>query len=147
MSNVHTVVLDLDGTLVENAWPEIGDWMPGAIAACQRLHAAGIRLVVFSARLSPYDPFSNAARDPALVAGEVQKVRAMLDDAGLTYIDIWTLPGKPGGSVYVDDKAERYTGTPRAWDRLTERILVRLGKEEAIFPAFDQEVAGGLPAD
>lgn len=147
MSKVHTVVLDLDGTLVDNAWPDLGDWMPGAIEACRRMHAAGLRLVVFSARLSPFDPFTSAERDPAFVAMEYQKVRAKLDSAGLTYVDIWRLPGKPGGSVYVDDKAERYTGTARAWDRLTEKILVRLGKEEAAFPAFDQEIASGLPAD
>lgn len=125
----------------------MGDWMPGAIQACRRLHEAGLRLVVFSARLSPYDPFTSSEREPGIVAGEYQKVRAMLDDAGLTFVDIWNLPGKPGGSVYVDDKAERYTGTERAWDRLTERILVRLGKEEAAFPPFDQEVASGLPAN
>jgi hypothetical protein len=146
MSNVHTVVLDWDGTLVTNEWPGMGTWQPGAIQACQKLHAAGIRLVVFSARLSPWDPFTFIEREPAIVAEQVQIVRGMLDDAGLTYVDIWTLPGKPGGDVYVDDKAERYNGTPRAWDRLTEKILVRLGKEDAAFPAFDQEVAGGLSA-
>jgi hypothetical protein len=140
MSNVHTVILDWDGTMVENAWPEHGDWMPGAIRACHKLHDAGIRLCVFSARLSPWDPYTFIERDPAFVAGEIQKVRDKLDRAGLTFVDIWTVPGKPGGDVYVDDKAERYTGTERAWDRLTEKILVRLGKEEAAFPAFEQEV-------
>ena len=147
MSNVHQVVLDWDGTMVEQAWPGMGDWMPGAIKACERMHAAGLKLIVFSARLSPFDPFTFAERDPAIVAAEFQKVRDMLDRAGLHYVDIWMLPGKPGASVYVDDKAERYSGTERAWDRLTEKILIRLGMEEAAFPAFDQEVAGGLAAD
>jgi hypothetical protein len=120
----------------------MGDWQPGAIEACQRLHAAGIRLMVCSARLSHYTPWGEM-RESAIVEGEYQKVRAMLDAAGLTFVDIWRLHGKPGASVYVDDKAERYGGTVRSWAAVTERILLRLGKEVPEFPPFDQEVELG----
>ncbi|HEY6014213.1 MAG TPA: hypothetical protein VIU37_09400, partial [Candidatus Limnocylindrales bacterium] len=87
-----------------------------------------------------YDPWTSARRPPYMVAEEVAAMRYLLDTHGLTYVDIWTREGKPGGSVYVDDKAERYNGGARAWDRVTDRILVRLGKEEPQFPAFKQEV-------
>jgi hypothetical protein len=138
-----TVVLDLDGTLVENKWPDLGDWMPGAIEAVKRLHYAGLKLVVFSARLSPYDPFTFEEREPMEVHSEIQRVRDLLDSADLYFVDIWTVPGKPGGFVYVDDRAERYHGRPGSWDKLAEKILVRAGREDAEFPAFDQEVARG----
>jgi len=136
----HTAVIDWDGTAVPSMWPERPtEFMPGFEQNMKRLHKAGIRLVIFSARLSPFDPFTSLRRDPAIVQGEIQYVRHMLDEAGLTYIDIWTKDGKPGGSVYVDDKAERYGGRPGSWDKVTEKILLRLGKEDAVFPAFDLE--------
>jgi len=111
--------------------------MPGFVKNMRRLNKAGIRLVIASARISPYDPWTGQRRDPAIVATEIAYIRHMLDEAGLTFIDIWTREGKPGGSVYVDDKAERYGGRPGSWDKVTDRILIRLGKEEAIFPAME----------
>src|SRR5437868_10436612 len=105
---IHTVVLDLDGTLVENSWPDLGEWMPGAKKALKSFHKHGCKLVIFSARLNPYDPWTSAPRNAAEVQTEFLKVRRMLDDAGFTYVDIWQSPGKPGASVYIDDRAERY---------------------------------------
>jgi hypothetical protein len=71
--------------------------------------------------------------------GEVQWMRDMLDREGLTFVGIWTKEGKPGGSVYIDDKAERYGGRANSWDRVTEKVLLRLGKEDAVFPAQLEE--------
>lgn len=139
---VHTAIIDWDGTAVPAVWPERPrDFMPGFVENMRRLHNAGVKLIIFSARLSPWDPYTSMRRPEAHVAAEVQYIRDMLDRAGLTFIDIWTKEGKPGGSVYVDDKAERYPGTKKGWDKVTDRILLRLGKEEAVFPAFRQEVA------
>ena len=111
--------------------------MPGFIRSMKRLHEHGWKVTIFSARLSPYDPWTSKRRDPAIVAGEFAYVRDMLDQAGLTFVDIWRKEGKPGGSVYVDDKAERYNGRPGSWDRVTDKILIRSG--EPFFPAFDQD--------
>lgn len=142
MSNqpVHTVVVDWDGTAVPQMWPERAmEFMPGFVEAMRTLHAQGFRLIIASARLSPLDPWTGKERDPAYQFAEVQYMRNLLDEHGLTFIDIWTKPGKPGGSVYVDDKAERYGGRPGSWRAVTEKILMRLGKEEPIFPAFPLE--------
>lgn len=114
--------------------------MPGFVKNMQRLHRNGWKITIFSARLSPWDPFTFQRRPTHVVADEINYVREMLDSHGLTYVDIWTKEGKPGGSVYVDDKAERYNPSARAWDRVTARILLRAGQEEAVFPAFNQEV-------
>ncbi|MDE2103107.1 MAG: hypothetical protein KGL39_38030 [Patescibacteria group bacterium] len=134
----HTAVIDWDGTAVPAVWPaRPTEFMPGFVKNMKRLHRAGVRLVIFSARLSPWDPWTGARRDPSHVFEETQYVRDMLDKHGLGFIDIWTKDGKPGASVYVDDKAERYGGRPGSWDKVTDKILLRLGKEEAVFPVMD----------
>lgn len=141
--NKHTIILDWDGTMVPARWPEQPrEWMPGAVEVVKRLHATGkFHFKVQSARLNPYDPNTFQRRDPGMVAREVQYIRDMLDTAGLTFVDIWTLEGKASGDVYVDDKAERYNGRPRSWYALGEKILARFGCADAEFPPFDQEVA------
>lgn len=132
---VHTVIIDWDGTAVPSMWPERPtEFMPGFVKNMKRLHRAGIQLIIHSARLNPYDPWTRQLRDPLHMLGEEQWMRNMLDQAGLGFIGIYTRPGKPGGSVYVDDKAERYSGRPGSWDKVTDKILLRLGKEEAVFP-------------
>lgn len=137
----HHVVVDLDGTLVEQKWPELGELLPGAREAMLRLHRAGAKLVLFSARLNPYDPWTSQARDPGIVQAEYLKVRNLLDASGLSFIDIWRLPGKPGGTVYIDDRAEKYHGRPGSWKTLADKILMKLNLVEAEFPEFNQEVA------
>lgn len=136
----HTAIVDWDGTAVPAMWPERPtEFMPGFVEAMRRLHKAGWVITIFSARLSPYDPWTSRRRPDAVVEEEYQYVRSMLDDAGLTFVNIWRLPGKPGGDVYIDDKAERYTGTNGAWRRVVDKVLLRAG--DPVFPAFDQEVA------
>lgn len=131
------VVVDWDGTAVPQAWPEKPqEFMPGFVRNMKRLHAAGERIVVFSARYNPYDYYTGSELPPAIPATEIAYIRDLLDRKGLTYIDIWTKPGKPSGSVYVDDKGERYNGCNKCWDRVTDKILIRAGKD----PKAKQEV-------
>jgi hypothetical protein len=131
----HVAVIDWDGTAVPAVWPERAtEFMPGFVKNMRRLNKAGVQIIIHSARLNPYDAWTRELRDPAYLAEETQYIRDMLDRAGLGFIGIYTRPGKPGGSVYVDDKAERYSGRPGSWDKVTDKILLRLGKEEAVFP-------------
>jgi len=133
----HTVVLDWDGTLVPARWPEQPtEWMPGAVLAMNAMHNAGLKLVVHSARMNPYDPWTGQKLDPGKVAREGQYIRAMLDRQGLTYVDIWDRAGKPSGSAYVDDKGYRYTGSKRAWEAMANTLIMHLAKQEPDFPAF-----------
>lgn len=137
----HTVVLDWDGTLVPAEWPgQPTELMPGALQSMFAMHRSGLALIVNSARLNPYDPFTSLERPPALVEAERRYIRDVLDSKGLPFINIWTLPGKPSGSLYVDDKAVRYTGRPGSWRAVTEKVFAILGKEEPVFPAFNLEV-------
>lgn len=132
----HTIVVDWDGTAVPAQWPDRPTtFMPGFVKAMRKFHREGCALLICSARISPYDPWTGRRRPRSHAQAEVQWMRHMLDSEGLTFIDIWTKEGKPGGSVYIDDKAERYGGRANSWDRVTEKVLLRLGKEEAVFPA------------
>jgi hypothetical protein len=137
---VHTIIVDWDGTAVPAQWPDRPTaFMPGFEKAMRTFHKAGFRLTIQTARISPYDPWTGDRRDPSYSAAEIQYIRGMLDAAGLTFIDIWTREGKPGGSVYIDDKAERYGGHTKSWDAMTVRVMARLGKEDAVFPAMAGE--------
>ncbi len=138
----HTAIVDWDGTAVPAMWPERpASFMPGFVDAMLRLHGAGVKVTIFSARLSPFDPWTGERRDPAIVKDEVNWMRDMLDAAGLDFVGIWTREGKPGGSVYIDDKAERYHGCNGCWKRLVDKVLLRLSLEEPVFPAFHDEEA------
>lgn len=133
----HTCVVDWDGTAVPGMWPKQStEFMPGFTEAMFQLHEAGLHIIIDSARLSPLNPGGRGERDPALVFGEMQYVRNMLDNAGLTFIDIWTGPGKPTGFVYVDDRAERYHGRKGSWKAMVVKILARASVEKPLFPAM-----------
>jgi hypothetical protein len=138
-SRKHTICVDWDGTLVEAKWPAMGDWMPGAIKAMKALHNAGANIIVYSARLNPRDPWSGNERAPGEVFGETQRVRNKLDEAGLHFVHIYTKTGKPGASVYIDDRGVHYNGRPNAWKAITERLLTTLFDVAPEFPVFDTE--------
>jgi len=123
------IIVDLDGTILERTWPKLGDYMPGAVEALKRFNDAGFQVVVHSCRLSPLMPDHATKRDPAVVRSAVNEVRAKLDDAGLTFVDIYTGCGKPSGIAYIDDRAERYAGRPGSWDKVAKKVLMRAGKE------------------
>jgi hypothetical protein len=143
-TNTHPIiVVDLDGTLVKSAWPDLGDWMPGAREAMRAFDNAGYQIILHSVRLLPFMP-DGQPRPAHEVAWETARVRNMLDTAGLTFIRIWTGPGKPPGAVYIDDKAERYGGRVGSWRAVTEKVLMRLGEDEFQFEQFPD--VGGVYA-
>lgn len=44
------ISVDFDGTIAENAWPEIGQPIPGAIQALRQLHRDGHKIIINSCR-------------------------------------------------------------------------------------------------
>ncbi len=115
--------------------------MPGFVKAMRRLHKEGLRLVIMSSRLNPHDPYTGEQTEHyrAMAAGNYQYMRSMLDAQGLTFVAVWFREGKPSGFAYVDDRAERYSGRKNAWDAMADRLLLRAGKEDAVFPAYEME--------
>ncbi len=96
-----TIAVDLDGTLAENTFPEIGDPMPGAAETMAEFHRAGYRIIVFSVRGDveqiedwlhlngiPFDHINENPDQPPDSSGKVY-AHAYLDDRGITFTD-WT---------------------------------------------------------
>lgn len=139
---IHTIIVDWDGTAVPAQWPERPTtFMPGFVESMHRLHARGYKLVISTARLNPKDPWTGGRRPQEVMDEEWSYIRRTLDEAGLTFVRIHDGDGKPGGSVYIDDKAERYTGSNGSWRRLTDKIILRLENEDAVFPDVEEEAA------
>lgn len=137
----HVINVDWDGTAVPSMWPERPtEFFPGFVDAMQRFHAAGHPVRIWTARINPIDPWTGVPRPAEDVAAEIQYIRDTLDAAGLTFVEIYNRPGKPGGAVYIDDKAERYNAGAKSWARLADKILLRLDGEEPIFPHIPEEV-------
>ena len=47
-------VVDWDGTCVEEVWPGMGDWLPGAVEALRAMSAVG-KTVIYSLRCHYYE--------------------------------------------------------------------------------------------
>lgn len=119
-----TIIVDLDGTITESVWPELGEFMPGAVEGLKDiLKFANVK--VFSTRFHPLDLDEKTPRNYFERKDGIQAVRRKLDDAGLEAITLLTdVIGKPPGIAYVDDRAVRYNGRPGAWKSIVERLAV-----------------------
>lgn len=109
MSRHTTIVVDLDGTLVEERWPELGDWLPGAQDFLRRALKRGFRVQVHSCRLHSCEPDTFEKRDLHEQTAEMCRVRKLLDDAGFQAVEI-VREDKPPAKVYLDDRAIRFDG-------------------------------------
>lgn len=126
------IVIDLDGTLVESAWPQLGEWMPGAVDALQQLRKVA-RVIIFTSRIAPVQPDGKTKRSPAEVQMEVNRIRNMLDDQNLYDVEIHQDAWKPAGYAYVDNLAVRYAGKPGSWKAILPKLINMSGHyEEAV---------------
>ena len=116
-SGQNRIVVDWDGTCVDIKWPEMGDWKPHAIYALRTFLKLGFEVVIHSTRFSKMDV--DEVTPYELHEATVAQVRRMLDDVGLQEVEIWLRPWKPGGIVYIDDKAIEFTTWPNVMERLT----------------------------
>lgn len=125
-------VVDWDGVCTEAKWPEWGDWLPGAVEALKRLRELG-EVRISSARLNPYKfgLDGRERRSPFEVGEDIQKMRDILDSAGLVDVKIHTTTGKPSGTYYIDDRAIEFKGS---WDDVIERVEIDLAQTRPSLP-------------
>ena len=130
----HIIAVDLDGTLIESAWPAMGEWKPGAVEEMKQFLRDGCAVIVFTIRISPYW-LDGTRRNPEDPERDIAQVRELLDNAGLHAVSIWTKEGKPPYSVLIDDKAITFPtpGSARSWRRIGEKVRMKLGMEDPLY--------------
>lgn len=90
------------------------------------------QILIHSCRIAPVEFLTEIPRPPEKVAAEVGYIRSMLDDAGLTMVEIHTKPWKPVAVAYVDDKGVHYSGRPNAWKNLVPKLAAMCGVEHEV---------------
>jgi len=119
--------VDWDGCCVHEIWPEMGDWLPGAVTALKRLTARG-KVVIYTLRSHPYEMDEKTPRLAKDVFHDLGKIRQMLDLAGLEEVEIYPPDrGKPPAKVYIDDRAVHFDGD---WAKTILEVDLRLGITE-----------------
>lgn len=109
------IVCDFDGTVVENAWPEIGAALPGAVETLKALVAAGHELIIWTCRKKRHEV----------------EARSWLRENGISYAHfnenspdmIDAMCGdtrKVFGHVYIDDR--NFGGFP-GWAAIARELL------------------------
>jgi hypothetical protein len=105
------IAIDWDGTLVENVWPAMGDWLPGAVAALHQLVNDGHKIKIHTCRIGPFDVDEITLLPKPRQQKEINDIKAMLRKEGLHHkVKVWVKRGKPGADVYIDDRGLRFEG-------------------------------------
>ena len=97
--------VDFDGTLVEEVWPRIGDWLPGAVDGLKRLADEFDEVVIWTCRTAEVDTDEKTPRDNY---DQLLGIEMMLVDKEIPEnVYIWEKPYKPPADVYLDNKPGR----------------------------------------
>lgn len=112
------LVIDWDGTLVPDAWPEKpSEWLPGARESLDRFLSAGCHVRIHSCRTHSKGVDERGVNEDRLAS--IDYIRGMLDGAGFQAVEI-ILDNKPGADWYIDNKAMRFDGN---WGRIARTVL------------------------
>lgn len=114
------LIIDFDGTIATDKYPDIGRPLPGVKEAMQRLKDAGFEIVIYTCRLT-----KNDGRPDAEIAEQKKKIAGWLEENGVKYDRIEDgRDGKPHAKFYVDNKALHYGGDDD-WDSISKYIISR----------------------
>jgi len=111
------IAVDFDSTLAVEKWPEVGNWLPGALDALRALSKAFDEVVIFSCRVAGFDRDEETPRDNM---DQIRAINNMLWTAGIPgNVYVWNRPWKPQALFYVDDKAIEFKGS---WEEVLARV-------------------------
>jgi len=110
------IVVDFDGTIAHDKYPNVGDPMPGVKRALEALKDAGYEIIIFTCRLTDRKPTEKEA--------EKERIEKWMKDHGIpfSYIDDGT-NGKPRSEYTIDNKALNYGGHTNDWEKIVQHIL------------------------
>ena len=112
------LVVDLDGTIAADDYPDIGEPEPGVKESFEKLREAGFEIVILTCRLSRQD-----GRPQREIDEHLKKMKAWFKKHEIPYdrIDMGD-KGKLFGVAYIDNKAFHYGGKDD-WESITKRLL------------------------
>ena len=102
-----TVAVDLDGTILDfslKTYKDIstfGKIDQGMVDALRRVRAQGWRIIIHSCRVTPFV----YAQEGYTEEQAITFLTTFLEKNDIPFDMIWTKPGKPLASFYVDDRA------------------------------------------
>ncbi|MFQ5964722.1 MAG: hypothetical protein ACE5KZ_10585 [Candidatus Scalinduaceae bacterium] len=112
MKEKPAIVVEFDGVICENKFPDVGEPIGGVREALNTLKRAGYRIIIHSRRTSSY--LKNK-----LICNQYQWIADYMEYYKLYYDDIWLLD-KPIAVAYIDDKALNFYNN---WEEITEQII------------------------
>lgn len=116
------ICIDFDGTLCDHEYPNIGKIKAGAKEALASFRKMGFHILIYSCRTCHwnYDIFGGDPSQSTLERKHVKEMIAFLDENGLEYDEVDDgSKGKPLASLYIDDKALRFTDN---WKQIQEFV-------------------------
>jgi len=99
----QTIIVDFDGTLCKFAFPDVGEYQPGAREALQTLKNKGYKIVIHSVRTATYWGMESQAK-------HIQAITAFLEENEIPYDEILLSCDKPIAMAYIDDRGISYKG-------------------------------------
>jgi hypothetical protein len=112
MKGKSTIVVEFDGVICENKFPDVGEPIAGVREVLSTLKKAGFHITIHSRRTSSY--YKNF-----LISNQFQWIADYMEYYKLDYDDIW-IPDKPIAVAYVDNKAVKFY---KNWEEITEQII------------------------
>lgn len=124
-------VIDLDGTLAywESGFDDltkIGDPLPGAVEFVNELAKDGSKITIFTRRMA--GDITEGLKDFHKM---YSLIRDWLDKHGFIWHDIYSGPGKPDGTAFIDDRgvACRPQDNPNAYAEALVYVKKNILKE------------------
>jgi hypothetical protein len=114
MERKPKIVVDFDGVICANKFPDVGEPIEGVREALNTLKKAGFHITIHSHRTSSY--FKKL-----LVNNQFQWIEDYMEYYKLHFNDIW-MPDKPIADAYIDSKAIKFDNN---WEEITENIILK----------------------
>lgn len=116
--NKQAIVVDFDGTIAGDKYPDIGKPLPGVKVALQKLLDAGYEVVIYSARTR-----KNDGRPNHVAGDQIEKIKKWLKENDIPHTRLDDgYNGKPHAEHYIDNKALHYGGDDD-WESISSFIL------------------------
>jgi hypothetical protein len=114
MERKPTIVVDFDGVICENKFPDDGEPLEDVREALNTLKKAGYHITIHTRRTSSF--FKKL-----LVHNQFQWIEDYMEYYKLHFDDIW-MPDKPVADAYIDNKAIKFDNN---WGEITEEIITK----------------------